>query len=75
LTAVFKALRLAPGDREVAYEAAVVYARLGDNNSALLQAKLALAARSRFWFELPWFDDLRGQADFAQLLQQRRGDD
>jgi tetratricopeptide (TPR) repeat protein len=53
-------LRLAPGNSQASYEAALVYALVGDDTSALVNAQRALkqgvAAR---WFSLPWFSRLR----------------
>jgi tetratricopeptide (TPR) repeat protein len=64
-----EALRLAPESPEIAYEAAVVYAVLGDWASARFQAERALdhgyAAR---WFSFPWFEPLRAIPEFRRRL-------
>jgi Flp pilus assembly protein TadD len=70
--AVQEALRLAPDDGPAAYEAAVVYAVLGERTSALVAADKALALGYQpRWFDLPWFDALRQQPEFQALLAQR----
>ncbi|HSF41424.1 MAG TPA: Wzy polymerase domain-containing protein [Thermoanaerobaculia bacterium] len=60
VAAVQEALRLAPDDGFVAYEASLVYALLGEDESALFNAERAmkLGLDSR-WFSFPWFDALR----------------
>jgi len=63
------ALALAKGNREAAYEVALVYALVGDEVSALVNAKVALAGHYEArWFSLPWFDRLRGDPEFRRLL-------
>ena len=60
VAAVKKALAQAPDEPWTAYEASVAYALSGENTSALLEARRALAAGIEpRWFELPWFDPLR----------------
>ena len=55
-----RALRLAPEDPHVVYEAALVYALLGEETSALWNARRALELGiERRWFSFPWFDALR----------------
>jgi tetratricopeptide (TPR) repeat protein/tRNA A-37 threonylcarbamoyl transferase component Bud32 len=69
VAAVQEAFRLAPNDGPVAYEAALVYALLGESSSALVNAEKAvkLGMRPR-WFSFPWFDSLRANPDFQRLL-------
>ena len=57
-----RALELAPDHPEVAYEAAVVYAVIGETTSAMVHAEraLALGVEAR-WFSFPWFESLGGQ--------------
>jgi serine/threonine-protein kinase len=72
VAAVQEASRLAPEDAGVAYESSLVYALLGENASALVNAGKAL--RLGFdprWFDFPWFDSLRRQPDFQRLLPKR----
>lgn len=60
VAAIQEALRLAPNNPQVAYEAAVVYVILGDEASALFNAKRALQQGIEpRWLTLPWFDPLR----------------
>ena len=67
--AVLEALRLAPNDSSVAFEAALVYALLGETASALANAEKALAlGYGPRWFSLPWFDSLQRHPDFQRLL-------
>lgn len=55
-----RALRLAPEDPHVVYEAALVYALLGEETSALWNARRALELGiERRWFSFPWFNALR----------------
>jgi serine/threonine-protein kinase len=69
-TATQEALRLAPDHPFVAYQAALVYALIGDRVSALASTEKALSlGLGRRWFSLPWFDSLRSEADFRALLQ------
>jgi serine/threonine-protein kinase len=71
--AVQEALRLAPDQGPVAYEAAVVYALVGEEESALVNVEKAL--RLGFeprWFTFPWFDPLRKRPDFQILLSRPR---
>ena len=60
VAAIQEALRLDPNSPHVAYEASLVYVLLGDQASALFNAKraLALGYDSR-WFTLPWFEPLK----------------
>jgi serine/threonine-protein kinase len=58
-----------PDGRLLAYDAAVVYALVGDRTSALVHVGEAvdLGYRAR-WFDLPWFDDLRDDPEIRELL-------
>jgi Flp pilus assembly protein TadD len=57
VAAVQQALRAAPDNPQVAYEAALVYALVGDAASARVNAGRARAAGyDRRWFSFPWFD-------------------
>ncbi len=66
---VSKALRLAPEDGAVAFEAAVVHALVGEDIHAVFNAKQAvqLGYDQTVWFELPWFDGLRKYPEFIEL--------
>lgn len=68
--AIQEALRLAPKNAQVAYEAALVYALLGEESSALTNARraLTLGCEPR-WFGFPWFASLRARPDFRALLE------
>ncbi|HJX27006.1 MAG TPA: tetratricopeptide repeat protein, partial [Thermoanaerobaculia bacterium] len=69
VAAVQEALRLAPNDGPVAYEAALVYSLLGEDDSALANAERALAlGYEERWFSLPWFDGLRRHPEFQRIL-------
>jgi serine/threonine-protein kinase len=73
VAAVQEALRLAPNDGSVAFEAALVYALLGEDDSALANAEKALAlGYGTRWFSLPWFDSLQRHPDFQRLLAAHR---
>lgn len=69
VAAVQEALRLAPNDGPVAYEAALVYSLLGEDDSALANAERALAlGYEERWFSIPWFDGLRRHPEFQRIL-------
>ncbi len=72
--AIQQALALAPKNAQVAYEAALVYSLLGEESSALTNARraLALGCQPR-WFGFPWFASLRARPDFRALLESRTG--
>ncbi|MCP4897239.1 MAG: tetratricopeptide repeat protein [bacterium] len=68
-TAAQQRLRLAPNDMSSHFDAALVFAVIGDRISAVVSAQRAieLGLDSR-WLELPWFDSLRSDPDFAELF-------
>ena len=72
VAAVQEALRLAPNDGPVAWEASVVYALLGEDDSALANAEkaLQLGLEDR-WFSFPWFATLRTHPEFQSLLKRK----
>jgi serine/threonine-protein kinase len=63
------ALRIAGEHPQAAFEAALVFAVLGEPISAEVHAEHALGVFGRRWFELPWFDELRRDPSFRQLLE------
>ncbi len=68
VAAVQEALRLAPDNGTTAYEASLVYALLGEDESALVNAEKAI--KSGFgprWFSFPWFDSLRQRPEFQTM--------
>jgi len=68
LEAIQQALSLSPDNGQVAYEAAVVYAVIGDRGSALFHARRAAAQNvNPNWFALPFFDPLRSDPAFQRL--------
>ena len=68
LDALQQALRLSPDNAQLDFEAAVVYAVIGDRRSALYYAGKAAALRvDPNWFALPFFDPLRGDPAFRRL--------
>jgi len=59
VAAVQQALRAAPDNPEVAYEASLVYALVGETTSARVNAERARAnGYDRRWFSFPWFKGL-----------------
>lgn len=59
----------APDDPQLAYEAALVYALIGDRASALANAERAVSGGfDRRWFALPFFDALRGTPAWGEML-------
>jgi eukaryotic-like serine/threonine-protein kinase len=69
--ALQEALRLAPDSGAAFYEASLVYALLGEDDSALVHAEKALQhGYEPRWFSFPWFDALRRRPDFQSLLKQ-----
>ncbi len=68
LDALQQALRLSPDNAQLDFEAAVVYAVIGDRRSALFYAGKAAELRvDPNWFALPFFDPLRGDPAFRRL--------
>lgn len=69
VAAVQEALRQAPESGQVAYEAALVYALIGETASALVNSERALElGYGTRWFSFPWFDALREDPEFIDLL-------
>jgi tetratricopeptide (TPR) repeat protein/tRNA A-37 threonylcarbamoyl transferase component Bud32 len=74
VTALREALRLAPESGAPAFEAAVVYALLGEETSAIASSETALKnGCGTSWFSLPWFDGLRANPRFRQVLARYAG--
>jgi serine/threonine-protein kinase len=66
---VQRALQTAPEHPQAAFEAAVVYALVGEDRSALVNSRRALElGYEPVWFRFPWFDDLRDDPEFKRLL-------
>jgi serine/threonine-protein kinase len=66
---VQEALRKQPEDSEALYMASLVYAIVGDRNSALANATQALGKGVQaVWFALPWFDAIRDDPAFADAV-------
>jgi serine/threonine-protein kinase len=67
--AIQQATAAAPGNPQLAYEAALVYALIGDRASAQASAARAVSGGfDRRWFAFPWFDSLRQTPDWNRLL-------
>jgi len=65
-----QAVIAAPDNPDLAFEAALVYAVIGDISSARASADRALDhGYNRRWFSLPWFEPLRQDADFRERLE------
>ena len=62
-------MRLAPRNTQAAYEAALVYAVLGDQERAVEQATRAREDFEPRWLTLPWFDEMRQDPRFQALLE------
>ncbi|MFL6198982.1 MAG: protein kinase domain-containing protein [Thermoanaerobaculia bacterium] len=68
-TAVQRAAADAPDDPQLAYEAALVYALIGELASARSNAERAISGGyDRRWFALPFFDSLRATPEWRELL-------
>ncbi|HKV11557.1 MAG TPA: protein kinase [Thermoanaerobaculia bacterium] len=66
--AVQEALRLAPNDGFIAFEASLVYTLLGEDDSALVNVERALQLGiHKSWFSVPWFLPLKDHPDFQRL--------
>ncbi|HYL04818.1 MAG TPA: protein kinase [Thermoanaerobaculia bacterium] len=64
-----RVLALAKGHLDAAFEVALVYALVGDEVSALVNARSALERHYEArWFSLPWFDRLRADPEFRRLV-------
>jgi serine/threonine-protein kinase len=67
--AVREALRLDADNGPRAFEAAIVYALLGERTSALANAEIALRKGcSPSWFDMPWFNTLRSSAELQGMI-------
>ncbi|HYH47195.1 MAG TPA: protein kinase [Thermoanaerobaculia bacterium] len=67
--AVQQATAAAPDNPQLAYEAALVYALIGDWASAMASAGRAVSGGfDRRWFALPFFDSLRETRAWGELL-------
>ncbi len=74
VTALREALRLAPESGAPAFEAAVVYALLGEETSAIASSETALKnGCGASWFSLPWFNGLRANPQFQEVLARYPG--
>jgi serine/threonine-protein kinase len=72
--AIQQALRLAPDNPQLAYEAAVVYTIIGDQSSALYHAHMARSGGvDAYFFEIPFFDSLRARPEFQVLVSSPPG--
>jgi tetratricopeptide (TPR) repeat protein len=70
---VQESLSLAPGNAQAFQEAAQVYMIVGDQASALVNAKRALhGGVEPGWFGFPWFDSLRASPEFLEILRSAR---
>lgn len=69
VAAIQRALELTPGNPQVAYEAALVYAVVGERASALVHAEKAREAFGARWLTLPWFESLGDDRQFRALLE------
>ncbi|HVR98775.1 MAG TPA: protein kinase [Thermoanaerobaculia bacterium] len=71
-TAIQQAVLAAPNDPQVAYYAALVHAVNGDTASALSNTQRAVGQGfDPRWFSAPWFDRLRKEPAFQELLESR----
>jgi tetratricopeptide (TPR) repeat protein len=73
VAAAQEALRLAPGSGQAAFEASLVYALVGDETAALVNAERArdLGFAAPAWFRLPWFEPLLADPAFRRLAAPR----
>jgi serine/threonine-protein kinase len=70
VTAAEEALRLAPDNPQVLYEASLVDTLAGEDAAALAHAEGALSRGfGARWFAIPFFDRLRARPDFTALLR------
>lgn len=65
-----EALRLAPQSGQVAFEASLVSALVGDHTAALVSARRAreLGFEAPGWFRLPWFEPLLADPAFREIV-------
>ncbi len=69
LMSLKKALQISPDGINALYAAALIYAAIGENTSALIHVKLALEqGMASQWFGLPWFDAIREQPGFQEAM-------
>lgn len=67
--AIQAATASAPSNSQLAYEAALVYALIGEPSSALASAERAVSAGfDRRWFALPFFDSVRATQGWEGIL-------
>jgi len=60
----------------LAYQASLIYALTGDENASLANVEKALQLNlGPRWFGLPWYDSLRNNPEFRQLLQAYGGEE
>ncbi|MEM8964617.1 MAG: tetratricopeptide repeat protein [Acidobacteriota bacterium] len=73
IAAIGQALERAPRDGQAAYEAALVYAVVGNRDSALVHAEraLELGFESPAFFRLPWLASITDDPAFATRLATR----
>lgn len=65
-----QAVLAAPDNPQVAFEASLVYAVIGELSSAVANAQRAVDnGYDRRWFSLPWFDPLRNDPALRTLLE------
>ncbi|MCB1055769.1 MAG: protein kinase [Acidobacteria bacterium] len=75
VTAIQRALQLSPNNPSTAFEAALVFTLTGQQLSAVVNARKALAGGfERRWFKLPWFEPLDKNVEFAALLKEPESD-
>lgn len=68
VASVQAALRQFPDNPQVSYEAALVYALVGDEASALVNGRRALEQGFEpRWFSFPWFDELRPRLGLSAM--------
>ena len=64
-----EASQLAPDNPQVALEVAMVYALAGERTSAIVHVDRAIAGGTApRWFRFPWFDSLKENARFQELV-------